>query len=90
MTAWVTWKEYPEATDSFIRLIAVLNLFDVPYFAVHYKKMFHKYATDLSSGSCHVLIMILLIVSLIVMYCHTFIRMLLIVLLQKKLIKAFS
>ena len=38
MTAWVTWKEYPEATDSFIRLIAVLNLFDVPYFAVHYKK----------------------------------------------------
>ena len=54
------------------------------------KKMFHKCATDLSSGSCHVLIMNLLIASLIVIYCHIFIRMLLIVLFQKKLIKAFS
>ena len=53
------------------------------YFAVHYKKkMFHKCASDLSSGSCHVLIMILLIVSLIVMYCHVFIRMLLMMLFQ--------
>ena len=60
-----------------------LNLFDMLYFAVHYKKKkFHKCASDLSSGSCHVLIMILLIVSLIVMYCHVFIRMFLMVLFQ--------
>ena len=38
--AWDTWKAYPEVTDSFIRLVAVLNLFDILYFAVHYKKCF--------------------------------------------------
>ena len=44
--------------------------------------MFHKCASDLSNDSFHVLIMILLIVSLIVMYCHVFIRILLVVLFQ--------
>ena len=44
--------------------------------------MFHKCPSDLSSGSCHILIMILLIVSLVVMYCHVFIKILLVVLFQ--------
>ena len=39
-TVWDTWRAYPKATDSFIRLVAVLNLFDMRYFAVHYKKCF--------------------------------------------------
>ena len=33
-------ESIPEATDSFIRLVAVLNLFDMLYFVVHYKKCF--------------------------------------------------
>ena len=52
--------------------------------------MFQKCASDLSSGSCHVLIMILLIVSLLVMYCHVFIKMLLVVLFQVEANKNFE
>ena len=42
--------------------------------------MFHKCVSDLSSSSCHVSIMILIIVSRIVMYFHVFTRMLLVML----------
>lgn len=77
-------------TDLFIRLVAVLNLFDMLYFSADYKKMFHKCNSNLSCGSCHVLLMILLNASLIVIYCHLFIRMLLVVLFQVKANKSLQ